>query len=250
MSTPIVCVHGFLGLPSSWRSFLDALEHRGPVDAITLAGHGPSPWGTELNRFDDVVDALADALPFREPAWLLGYSMGARVALSLAVRHPSRVRGAVLVGANPGLRDASARDDRVAWDDAMADRAMREGIERFASHWELLPLFASQRERHDDAATARRSERRAHEPRGVAWAMRVLGLGRMPSIWDALGDCEVPLRFVAGADDPRFTELAVEAARVARRGTHRRIDGAAHDVTLDAPRALADDVRAWMEVTR
>lgn len=235
-AAPLACFHGFLGSPSSWRPIVERME--GPVALARLPGHGLDPWMLERPSFDAVVEAFADALPFDAPTWLAGYSMGARIALGLAVRHPSKVRGAVLVGVQPGLRTEALRRERIAWEESLAARVGALGIADFASEWSALPLFDSQATLPASVRETQRVARVEHTERGVAWSLEALGLGRMPALWDALATCPVPLVFVTGELDTKFTAVAEDAARVARDASTRVVAGAGHNVGLEAPTAL------------
>src|SRR3989440_724230 len=84
--------------------------------------------------------ALWDGLGV-ERTHLAGYSMGGRLALHVAARHPERVLSLVTIGAHAGLDD-SAREGRRNGDEALAERIERDGIEAFGDHWGALPLFA------------------------------------------------------------------------------------------------------------
>jgi 2-succinyl-6-hydroxy-2,4-cyclohexadiene-1-carboxylate synthase len=245
---PLLFLHGFMGRPSMWDATLAELRGRSaiaprPVALGVLPGHGPAPWLPEGEGFFAAVDALARALPSTRPAWLVGYSMGARVGLALALRHPARVAGAVLVGVDPGLRDEAARAERAAWDDAQALRIEAEGVAAFAASWAALPLFATQAALPGPLRAAQDAARREHTAAGLAWAMRALGLGRMPPQWDTLRRAP-PLHLVTGARDEKFAALAREIARVAPGSTHRAIEGAGHNVALEAPGALAAEIAA------
>ena len=71
---------------------------------------------------------MLDALDVERASWL-GYSMGGRAALAFAAAHPERVERLPLVGASAGLADPEARRERIASDEALADRIERDGIE-------------------------------------------------------------------------------------------------------------------------
>jgi 2-succinyl-6-hydroxy-2,4-cyclohexadiene-1-carboxylate synthase len=242
-SVSLVLVHGFMGRPRMWDPFLAALGLTGPVARAVLPGHGPAPWTAPAPEFASAVDALAAAWPVAGRAWLLGYSMGARVALGVLARHPARVAGAVLVGVDPGLTDPSARAERVCWDQAQAARLESIGLEAFVREWEALPLFATEARLDPTARARRRAERMEHTATGLAWAMRALGLGGMPSLWGTLAAGVVPVHLVTGALDEKFTALAVRAAGLGRRVVHHVVPGVGHHVALEAPDALAGLVR-------
>jgi 2-succinyl-6-hydroxy-2,4-cyclohexadiene-1-carboxylate synthase len=179
-----------------------------------------------------VVDHLArEHLP-AEGATLVGYSLGARLALCLALRHPARVRAAVLVGGTPGLRTEDERASRRRDDARLADDLLRDGLAAFVDRWEALPLFATQRALPDEAQRRRRAQREGHTPAGLAWSLRTLGTGAMPSLWEALPGCEVPLRWITGARDEKFTAIARAVCAVCPAATHEVITDAGHDVVL------------------
>jgi 2-succinyl-6-hydroxy-2,4-cyclohexadiene-1-carboxylate synthase len=249
MPPPLVFLHGFLGTPASWdatRAHLGA--HRG--HAGWLPWHGPDPWTPRAPAsFDSVVDEVAARIPFDEPAFVVGYSLGGRVALGLLARHPARVAGAVLVGAHPGLRDAAERAARAAEDDARAEALLSDGLTMFVDAWERLPLFATQRALPEALRSAQRAARLGHQAQALADSLRVLGLGRMPPRWDAMVAARACVCFVVGARDDRFLALGAEV--VAETGVAAcRIEGAGHNVALEAPALLAEEIRARIASAR
>jgi len=170
---------------------------------------------------------------------LLGYSMGARVALSLAVAAPETIASAVLVGASPGLADEGERQSRVAADRALADRIETEGLERFVEHWMALPLFASQSCLGESALRRAREQRLRNRPHGLAFSLRGMGTGAMPPLHEALRHVEVPLCFVAGAEDAKFVALGRKLAEQVDGARFEALEAAGHAAHLEAPAAFA-----------
>ena len=226
-------LHGFLGSPAQWSGVRGALE-----DAWWMPGHGPSPWVLPGAGFDAVVDALAPWT--RGPRVLVGYSLGARLALSLALRHPGNVRAVVLVGGTPGIEDPAERTERAAADDALAASIARDGLEAFVERWEALPLFATQREMAPELRAAQRAWRAGHEAGGIAWALSTLSTGRMPPRWGALATAPFAVHAVTGERDEKFTRIAEEMVRRSGgRVVHHRVAGVGHNVALEDPAAVA-----------
>ena len=133
-------LHGFTQSGASWAPVVDALAGRAsPLVLPDAPGHGGSGhvaadmWGT--------ADLLAGLVP--RPAYWAGYSMGGRAALHLALAHPERVVGLVLISTSAGIEGAAARDARRAADEELAQRAEHDGVESFLSYWMAQPLFAS-----------------------------------------------------------------------------------------------------------
>ena len=161
--------------------------------------------------FDEVVDALSPWTTGRRV--LVGYSLGARLALALALRHPGDLRAVVLVGGTPGIDDAAERAQRAAADDALAATIARDGLDAFVDRWEALPLFATQRGLAPEALAAQRAWRTQHSPEGIAWALSTLSTGRMPPLWNALTTAGVAVHAVTGERDEKFTRVAEEMVR-------------------------------------
>ncbi|MEQ9318543.1 MAG: alpha/beta fold hydrolase [Polyangiaceae bacterium] len=238
----LLVIHGFAGQPSAWDEVVEGLGVN--VVRVRLPGHGPAP---EIlgETFDDVVDALADELG-SNVCDVAAYSMGARVALGLMVRHPSRVRRAVLVGVNPGLK-GEALAARRAWDEGWAQQIEAEGVDAFADAWAALPLFASQRRLPPAVSNAQRADRRNHTADGLAWAMRHLGTGHMPSYRDALGDLDPEVTLVVGALDQKYVAIASEMATELPHGRVVQVPEVGHNVVLEAPEACRQAVHAMLQ---
>lgn len=232
-----VYLHGFLGAPAAWREVCELAGDTSPI-APWVPGHGPSP-RTPHGSFTDVVDAFAASVLPPEPATLVGYSLGARLALSIAMRHPSRVARLVLVGVAYGLDHARDRDARIRSDDALADSLERDGVDRFVDAWESVPLFASQRSLPNDRLAAQRSWRTHHIARGLAWSLRTLGLGHQPAYRAAFSKSTLPVTLITGSLDDKFTAIAREMVRMRTNVSHTAVEGVGHNVVLEAPEAIA-----------
>jgi 2-succinyl-6-hydroxy-2,4-cyclohexadiene-1-carboxylate synthase len=224
----IVYLHGFTGSPRSWD------EVGLPGVAEPLLGHAPPL--VRAGTFGDEIARLQTIIAPRAPVHIVGYSLGARVALGLLAAAPRLFSRATLIGVHPGLREADGRAERIAADERWARMLETEGIEPFVDAWEAQPLFATQ---SADQRERRRRQRLAHDPVGLAAALRGLGLGHMPDLWPALPALSLPVTYVAGEHDPKFRALAMRAAALTPRASVSIVAGAGHDVVLEQPRAVA-----------
>ncbi len=233
-----VYLHGFLGAPAAWREVAARLGDTAP-DAPMLPGHGPAPW-TPAGDFTAIIDAVASRVLPAEPVTLVGYSLGARVALSIAMRHPARVARLVLVGVAYGLDEARDREARARSDGSLADAIERDGVERFVDAWESVPLFDSQRSLPNDRLAAQRAWRTLHTARGLAWSLRTLGLGQQPAYRTAFSRSALPVTLITGALDEKFTAIAREMVRLRTNVRHAVIEGVGHNAVIEAPDRAAD----------
>jgi 2-succinyl-6-hydroxy-2,4-cyclohexadiene-1-carboxylate synthase len=223
-AVPVLFLHGLLGAAEFWSELAALLSYPGALGAVTLPGHGlpPSP---AVQSFEEAVDAL----PLERGSFVVGYSMGGRLALGLAARRPRDVRGVVAVGAHAGIADAAERERRIEWE--RKERALLEsrGLDAFVDHWDTLPVFATQadllaRPLSRARLARQRAMRLGHDVGAVAQAFTALGSGHMP----LLPKARVPTLLVAGERDERFAPAA-----------HRCIPGVGHNVVLEAPDAFA-----------
>lgn len=235
--TAILFLHGFLGAPDQLASIAPA------AIGVSLPGHGPDPWFPTATGFVGAVDAIAEriARDTRGAPLLVGYSMGARLALGVLGRHTHLAAGAVLVGADPGPLDDTARAARADVEAARRALLARVGLERFVDAWENEPIFATQVALDPEVRRAQRAARGAHTERGIAWVLEHLGAASQPFL--DVGDLDPPITFLAGERDARFAAIAERLGREAPHGGAVIAPGCGHNLLLEAPDLVAREIR-------
>jgi 2-succinyl-6-hydroxy-2,4-cyclohexadiene-1-carboxylate synthase len=174
----VTVLHGFTLGGASWYE----LAQRMPDDVVFLApdlrGHGPEP--VLPCTMDDCAADLVDLWDHIgvERSHVVGYSMGGRLALHVAVRLPERTRSLLTIGAHAGL-DPAARAARREDDERLAERIEREGVETFVRHWEALPMFAGLARRGPEFAAWLHRVRLSNQAEGLAASLRGMGAGAM-----------------------------------------------------------------------
>lgn len=247
---PLILLHGFTGRAESWQSIIDRLAGDYDLHAIDLIGHGASsaPADPARYRFDLAVNDLAavlDRLGIDRVA-CLGYSLGGRLALGVAIAHPRRVSALILASATAGIQEENERALRRASDDALAARIEKNGIAAFVAEWESLPMWATQRSLLPKTLAAQRQRRLANSPTGLANSLRGMGQGAQPSLWHRLGDVQAPTLLIAGALDAKFTDLAARMERGIEDAALCLIPHAGHAVHLESPERFSEAVRGFL----
>ncbi|MCC6216282.1 MAG: alpha/beta fold hydrolase [Polyangiaceae bacterium] len=234
--TTALLLHGFTGTPRSWDATVSLLPVGVFPHPVTLHGHAgvPVPQATFAAEVERVAALAADSAPVH----LVGYSMGGRVALALALSRPELCLGATLIGVSAGLRTAEERAARRAADLEWRRLLLEEGLEAFFAAWDAQPLFATRSALPAPPRARHRAERAGHSARGLASALATLGLAEMPDLHPALERASVPLTFVAGERDAKFRATAAALASLAPGGRCAVVSGAGHDVPTEAPGAL------------
>jgi 2-succinyl-6-hydroxy-2,4-cyclohexadiene-1-carboxylate synthase len=231
----LVLIHGFTQTGRSWQPIAHALAGRYRAAAPDLPGHGDfaERRPASFAACDAYLRALADGRPFT----LAGYSLGGRVALHAALSLGPVVERLVLIGATPGIADPAERAARAAADAALAERIEAIGIEEFVREWGAQPLFAGVPRGVAELAD---EDRLRNTASGLAAALRGLGTGVMPPLWDRLGELTIPVDLVVGERDEKFRAIAerMEGALPAPR--LHVVGGSGHAVHLEAPDAVVE----------
>lgn len=230
-------VHGFTQTRRCWGALPTRLAATHEVLVLDAPGHGESSSvRADLPESGRLIGATTGR------ATLVGYSMGGRMALHLALDQPDLVERLVLVGATAGIGDPDERARRRAADDALAAHLEAVGMTRFIDEWLAQPLFASL-----SPAAACRAERLTNSVDGLASSLRSAGTGTQEPLWDRLGSLVMPVLVVAGRDDAKFRALGQQlVAGIGPNAELAVIDGAGHSAHLEQPEAFADLVETWL----
>lgn len=235
MPETLVLLHGFAGTHRAWDGVVERLEReRYRPLALDLPGHGERPRDAQAPiAFESAVERVLDAAPERFA--LCGYSLGGRVALHVALAAPRRVARLVLVACDPGIEDADERAARLDADRLLAGELESGPFEEVLARWNAQALFAAD----PPHVTARAKEDQLrNDPLALAEALRGLSVGAMAPLWGRLGELTMPVAFVAGERDEKFTAIGRRLVEVLP-GAKLLVLPGGHRLALESPGALA-----------
>ena len=249
---PVTLLHGFTQSGRSWQEVISAMPAGWRFVVPDLRGHG------ETRLRPGAAYTMEACTADLEMLWghlgidrthLVGYSMGGRLALHVAARHPERLLSLLTIGAHAGL-EPGAREGRKLEDDALAERIEKDGVEAFVDYWAGLPLFAGLERRGPSFVAQLRAERLKNTVAGLDCSLRGMGAGVMDPVWDELGRVTVRCTFVAGRLDHGYVASARRLAASVPNGRVEIVARAGHSVHQERPEVITRVLAAHLAGTR
>lgn len=243
----IIALHGFLGRPVDWNWLSDSVNETVSArdlfeDVFSIQSDDKSKnlksthehcafsqWATLLNSSAE--DFLREA---KEKPLLLGYSMGGRLAMHALIERPDLYRGAVLVSSHPGLKCTEERALRLETDLKWAKRFAEENWSEVLSDWNAQGVLQTPALKNSFDRKEEQFNRKA-----LSLAMNHWSLGRQRDLRHELTKLDIPLFYVTGENDEKFTHL-IQNLQLGSGHRHVIISKAGHRVPWEQPKSFAE----------
>ena len=244
----VVWLHGLFGQGRNFTQIAKALTPELTSVLVDLPNHGKSAW-TEDPSYEAVADTVADWLStsYDGASHVVGHSMGGKVAMVLALRHPELVDRLVVADISPAVSDGAGEFEHLL--DSLA-RIDLDSIERRAeADAQLAQWVRDERVRGFLLQNLRTTKDGFTWQANLALLRRELGLiGGFPDV-DAT--FEHPVLWIAGGrSDYVQPEHAEVMRRLFPRTTSVTIKGAGHWVHSEKPEAFTSAVRTFLTAGR
>lgn len=272
---PMVLLHGFMQDGRSWETVARRVSQHYFLMIPDFPGHGATIVPQEPEAFsldthclllDELFAAYARGLLFsnasrakceegsesdqgisKDPGvkktFVVGYSMGGRIAATYACQHAEAISALVLESAGLGPVSEKERLAQEHKNEALYRRLLEEPFDAFIEFWEQLPLFASQKHLSEETFCAQRTTREENDPDQLAYSLRYAGQHRMQNVRKPLGQGALPILYLAGGLDVTYTEIArCLVSDVGAKGAVEVeiIEGAGHNIHLEKPEEFCD----------
>jgi 2-succinyl-6-hydroxy-2,4-cyclohexadiene-1-carboxylate synthase len=241
-------LHGFLGNGESWSQITQRLEKEFFCVKIDLPGHGRSlPKHGRLYSFANSAKAIVDIADElkRKKFSLVGYSMGGRVALYMALKYPDRIKRLILESSSPGLKTAQERNQRRKLDESLAQEVLKVPLRYFVEKWYEQPLFNSIK-RHKDEFESLKAKRTDNDPGGLAKSLEYMGTGVQKSLWGKVQQLSFPTLLIVGELDHKFQQIAKQMAAKSDKIKVKCVAEAGHNVHFEKPEEYAELLRKFL----
>ena len=245
---PIILLHGMTGHALDYEELVPMITQTGRcVYSIDLPGHGESrsidshmPFD-ESNTFENVISELAECcaqLGGKEYT-ILGYSLGARLALHISAFLESHTtkqapKALYLISADPGIQDTQQRATRIQTDRAWAGYLLENGYQKFHQRWVEQSVLTHLPDKRPERFQQLNERRALNDPEGIAWAFKVLSKGKMPALQSVIPTLTCRQIWFTGSKDTKFSSIAEKY--VPKSAEHIQLEQCGHAPHLESPK--------------
>lgn len=207
----LIFLHGLLGDKTDWQKLIEKLPHFRCI-CLDLPYHGAAQH-KEIVDFEQAAAYLADQIKSavgNQPYFLVGYSLGGRLALYYALQfHQDKngLQGLILEGVNLGLKDPLEKQQRWQQDQQWAMRFQSEPIEQVLQDWYQQPVFAHLNEQQRKALIYIRSKNDSIQ---IGKMLLATSLAKQPDFSEKVRSNFLPIYYIVGEKDQKFRRLAIE----------------------------------------
>ena len=257
----ILFLHGFMGDRTEFELTIADISKQFYCVAINLPAHG------EIDVIKQMTDQIADQddyytiqstanlvikfLDFLriEQCFLVGYSMGGRLALYLTIYFPQYFHKVVLESASAGLRTAAEKSNRLAKDQKLAtelEHLKHHDFRLFLENWYQQSIFASLRSHPNFPQML--EKRLNNSPAQLAKSLRNLSIGMQPSLWEKLSENEVPLLLLVGELDLKFVQVNQQMQQLCKLSQLQIVPNCGHNIHFENPNLFIEKIKSFFKL--
>ena len=237
----IQALHGFGGDGEDFLLVRTASEF--DWCCMDLLGHGKSPKSSAPEQYSvqSQVEMVASQV---NGDILLGYSMGARLALHTVLEHPNIWKGLIMISGTAGLRDG--RTERQSWDRALAHRLCTSTGKDFWQYWSQVPIIQSQSRVEEGFRVKREKRREDTDLKSLAASVLGFGAGMMPSVWNRLSEIRIPVLLIVGQEDEKYHMLGHDLDVGLKTSQLHVVANSGHAPHMERPSVVAKTIDGWI----
>ena len=227
-------LHGFLGQASDW-DFLEQelFEKNIQLEKVNLY-EKPKPFPFWAKDFCQKVEKKGGE------NFLLGYSLGGRLALHVLFQNQELWKKAIIVSAHPGLKTTSEKKERRLTDNQWVEKIQSKDWESLMEEWNSQSVFKNRTKQ----SPQRLDEDFSREQ--LVKAMSLWSLSEQSSFWEELEFLETPTLWLTGEQDTKFSLLAEKIPAISPNLQKRQITGG-HRLPWDNREAFVEAVLQWLD---
>jgi 2-succinyl-6-hydroxy-2,4-cyclohexadiene-1-carboxylate synthase len=245
----VLLLHGFMGNSNDFDNVIGDISDRFCFLTLDLPGHGATKviGSEEYYTMPQTALGLVELIQKEriDRCYLIGYSMGGRLALYLTINFPNYFTKVILESTSPGLKNREQCQQRIDRDEELAAELTTKDLAVFLQKWYENPLFDSFREH--PGFTKAIKQRLNNNPVELAKSLRNMSLGLQPSLWHKLDHNKIPLLLLAGELDKKFIAINRKINNLCPHSQLNIIDRAGHNIHFEQPQQYARIIRSFFQ---
>lgn len=250
----IFFLHGFMGNIHEFDTTIKLLGDNFSYLIIDIPGHGATQ---VLGKDDDYtmpkiaasMIKLLDKLNITQ-CFLVGYSMGGRLALYLTLNFPQYFKKVILESASPGLATESERLARLKSDAQIGSKLSRitskTEFKNFLFNWYNQTIFGAIKSHPEFYMML--ASRWQNQPSELTKSLKFMGTGNQPSLWDKLPENQVPLLLLVGKNDVKFKDINQKMVNLCSVAQLEVINDAAHNIHFENTLVFVEHLQRFFSV--
>jgi 2-succinyl-6-hydroxy-2,4-cyclohexadiene-1-carboxylate synthase len=246
----VLFLHGYTGSAEDWFPVFEQLPDKYNYIAVDLIGHGkseapgdPSKYNVEslMQQIKHVKDHLT-----KEKIFLLGYSMGGRIALSYASVYPDDLKGLILESSSAGIKNDEERIKRYEEDLKIVEYIETHTLEEFIEMWSDQELFNTQRRFSNDKLKKIKKKKSSGSKIGYANSLKGFSTGIMPPVHDKLKKIPIKTLLITGDLDSKFTGINARLSKRFFKAKHKIVRNSGHNTHLEDSKRFIEIVLNYL----
>ena len=252
----ILFLHGFMGNTHEFDEVLSILADDFYCLTVDLPGHGKTQvfdndeyyqMPNTANALIQLLDTLLNKLNISQ-CFLIGYSMGGRLALYLALHFPQYFAKFILESASPGLATESERLTRIKRDAQIARKLGRsitqEDFTIFLANWYSQGIFGNIKIHPQFSQLI--EKRLQNDPKQLVRSLKIMGTGVQPSLWSKLATNKIPLLLLVGELDAKFMEINTKIQQNTKYSQLKIVKNTAHNIHFENPLEFVEAAKNFL----
>lgn len=246
----ILFLHGFTGCAEDWFPIFEQMPEKYNCLALDIIGHGKSdaPGNSAHYSIESITNQIKYVKDHLTPnkIFLLGYSMGGRIALSYASLYADDVKGLILEGASAGIKNDEERQKRYEEDLKLAEFIETHTLEEFVEMWHDQELFNTQRRFSNDKLKKIKKKKASGSKTGYANSLKGFSTGVMPPVHDKLKKISLKVLLITGDLDTKFTGINARLVKRFFKAKHKIVRNSGHNTHLEEPKRFIEIVLNYL----
>ena len=244
----ILFLHGFMGNIHEFDEVIKLLFDDFSYLIIDLPGHGKTQvlddeYYTMASTATAIIQLL-DQLKI-DQCYLIGYSLGGRLALYLTLHFPSRFIKVILESASPGLATEMARLARIKSDAQIARKLTRminkDDFYHFLNNWYQQRIFGKIKNHPQYQRMI--ASRLTNHPPNLVKSLQFMGTGSQPCLWELLTENTIPLLLLVGEEDQKFIDINIAITEKCNFAKLQIIHDVGHNIHLENTLAFVQNIQ-------